>query len=75
MELAHNRAQTSLAWYNGTHMSDWSDGQEYPDDMNAPDGGCVPDGALHTSNQSYQSDLFKVTMENLAVFSVLEQYA
>ena len=66
-------------------MSDWPDGQQHPDDMNAPQpGGCVADGALHTSNQSYaagtafaisyQSDLSAVTLENLAVFSVLEQY-
>ena len=51
--------------------------------MNAAPGGCVADGALHTSNQSYaagtafaisyQSDLSSVTLENLAVFSVLEQ--
>ena len=82
VELAHNRAQTSLS-YKGTFASDWPDGQQHPDDMNAPLGGCVPDGALHTSNQSYaagtafaisyESDLSAVTMENLAVFSVLEQ--
>ena len=82
VELAHNRAQTSLV-NNGAGMSDWPDGQQHPDDMSGPPGGCVPDGALHTSNQSYaagtafaisyESDLSAVTMENLAVFSVLEQ--
>ena len=64
-------------------MSDWPDGKVHPDDMNSPPGGCVPDGALHTSNESYaagtawaisyESELSAVTMENLAVFSVLEQ--
>ena len=82
VELAHNRAQTSLA-YDGAFVSDWPDGKDHPDDMNAAPGECVPDGALHTSNQSYaagtafaisyQSDLSAVTLENLAVFSVLEQ--
>ena len=46
-------------------------------------GGCLSDGALHASNRSttagtafaisYESDLSKVTIENLVVFTTLEQ--
>lgn len=86
VELAHNRAQTTLS-YGGQFVSDWPDGKTHPEDWagpgNPPD--CIADdGAMHTQNQSmaagtawaisYESELEKVTMENLAVFSVLEQY-
>ncbi|KAM0244352.1 hypothetical protein ACHAP5_006368 [Fusarium lateritium] len=89
VELAINRAFTSLShdgkhvsdWPDGlVHPEDWSS----PDETS-----CLEDnkdgkgGALHTSNQtsaagtawaiSYQSDIRNVTMDNLAVFTVLEQ--
>ncbi|KAI1193918.1 hypothetical protein F5X97DRAFT_312517, partial [Nemania serpens] len=84
VELAHNRAQTSLS-YGGQYASDWPDGQSHPEDWNGnnvPGEGCIQDdGALHTSNQStaagtafaisYNSKISDVTLENLVVFSVL----
>jgi hypothetical protein len=85
VELAHNRGQTTLS-NNGADTSDWPDGQDHPDDWagpgNPPD--CIQeDGAMHTNNEttaagtawaiSYVSDLKDVTMENLVVFSTLEQ--
>lgn len=87
LELAHNQAQTSLS-YDCKYCSDWPDGKEHPEDWHgAEDGseGCIQnDGALHTQNEtaaagtamaiSYESNLSAVTMENLAVFTVLEQY-
>jgi hypothetical protein len=85
VELAHNRAQTSLS-YDGKYTSEWPDGKEHPEDWAGPGSppDCIQDdGAMHTNNQSmaagtafaisYQSDLSAVTMENLAVFTVLEQ--
>ncbi|KAG0645601.1 hypothetical protein D0Z07_8500 [Hyphodiscus hymeniophilus] len=79
VELAHNRAQTTLS-FNGQFASDWPDGQDHPDDWNASPN-CLSDGALHTSNESttagtafaisYVSELADVTMENLVVFSTL----
>lgn len=87
VELAHNRAQTTLS-YEGRYVSDWPDGQNHTEPyfgVPAPgnEEGCVSDGALHATNQSnaagtafaisYQSDLSKVTLENLVVFTVLEQ--
>jgi hypothetical protein len=84
LELAHNRAQTSLS-YNGEYAGEWPDGQPHPEDWNGnglPQGCIQDDGAMHTCNQStaagtalaisYQSDLSAVTLENLVVFSVLE---
>ncbi|KFY94807.1 hypothetical protein V500_03046 [Pseudogymnoascus sp. VKM F-4518 (FW-2643)] len=83
LELAHNRAQTTLS-YNGAYANEWPDGQPHPEDWHGDDGGenCIQnDGAMHTSNQStaagtalaisYQSNLADVTLENLVVFSVL----
>ncbi|KAL2040576.1 hypothetical protein N7G274_006555 [Stereocaulon virgatum] len=52
VELAHDGVQTSLV-NNGAGMSNWPDGQDHPDYMNAPPGESVHDGALHTSNQSH----------------------
>ena len=83
VELAHNRAQTTLS-YDGAYTSEWPDGQQHPEDWSGPDGGCIQDdGAMHTHNEStaagtafaisYESDISQVTMENLAVFTVLEQ--
>ncbi|RHZ45093.1 lignocellulolytic auxiliary activity family 14 protein [Aspergillus thermomutatus] len=84
VELAHNRAQTTLS-YNGKYTSEWPDGKEHPEDWAGPGSppDCIQDdGAMHTNNQSmaagtafaisYHSDLAAVTMENLAVFTVLE---
>lgn len=85
LEMAHNRAFTSLS-YDGEMTTAWPDGKEHPEDWrgagNPPE--CIQDdGALHTNNQSmaagtalaisYESELSAVTMENLVVFSVLEQ--
>lgn len=81
VELAHNRAQTTFSW-GGQATSAWPDGQQHPDNWSDPN--CIQnDGALHTQNEtraagtafaiSYQSDITKVTMENLVVFTVLKQ--
>jgi hypothetical protein len=83
LELAHNRAQTTLS-YNGQYAGEWPDGQSHPEDWNGNGvgDGCIQnDGAIHTYNQStaagtalaisYQSNLASVTLENLVVFSVL----
>ena len=86
LELAHNRAQTSLS-YNGAYAGEWPDGKAHPEDWNGnayPPENCIhDDGAMHTSNESmaagtalaisYVSDLRDVTIENLVVFSVLAQ--
>lgn len=89
VELAHNRAQTTLS-FNGQFVSDWPDGQQHPEDWHSlsPDN-CLDSnadhlgGAMYIHNAStavgtafaisYKSDISKVTMENLAVFAVLEQ--
>jgi hypothetical protein len=86
VELAHNRAQTTLS-YNGSYTSEWPDGKQHPEDWagSGDPPGCIQDdGAMHTNNQSmaggtvfaisYNSNLSDVTMENLVVFTVLEQY-
>jgi len=83
VELAHNRAQTTLS-YDGQFTSQWPDGNEHPEDWRGPGSppDCIQDdGAMHTNNQSmaagtafaisYNSDLSAVTMENLVVFTVL----
>jgi hypothetical protein len=87
VELAHNRAFTTLS-YGGSEVSDWPDGGEHPQDWNGwtPGGGegCIQDdGALHVQNETsatgtafaiaYQSDLSKIKMEDLAVFTIAEQ--
>jgi len=83
VEIANNRAFTTLS-YDGRLISDWTDGGQHPEDWkgagNPP--GCIQEtGSLHTNNQSmaggtafaisYESDLSRVTMENLVVFTVL----
>jgi hypothetical protein len=86
VELAHNQAFTTLS-YNGTQCTEWPDGGQHPEDWNGGGigEGCIQnDGALHTQNEtaaygtafaiSYESDMSAVTMENLAVFTVLQQY-
>lgn len=87
VKIAHNRGQTSLS-FDGQYASDWPDGGQHLEDWHgiptaaAPEG-CLDDGAMHATNQSdttgiafaisYQSDLSKVTLDNLVVFTVLEQ--
>ncbi|KAI1389249.1 uncharacterized protein F4822DRAFT_194273 [Hypoxylon trugodes] len=88
VELAHNRAQTTLS-FKGQFTSEWPDGGQHPEDWHSPSPDtCLdanPDqagGAMHTHNEStaagtafaisYNSDISKVTMENLAVFTVLQ---
>jgi hypothetical protein len=84
VEIAHNRAQTSLS-FGGKFTSEWPDGKQHPEDWHGPGNppDCIQDdGAMHTNNQSmtggtafaisYQSNLQDVTMENLVVFSVLK---
>lgn len=89
VELAHNRAHTTLS-YGGEYATDWPDGGEHPEDWHGPEGGCLVDnadgagGAMHAKDFSttagtafaisYHADISEVTMENLAVFTVLEQY-
>jgi len=83
VELAHNRAQTTLS-FDGQFTSQWPDGNEHPEDWRGPGNppDCIQDdGAMYTNNQSmsagtafaisYNADLSAVTMENLVVFTVL----
>jgi hypothetical protein len=77
VEIASNRGKTSLS-FNGKYTSDWPDGNTYPENYNVPT--CITSPNMHTQNQSmaagtafaisYQSDIKKVTPENLAIFSV-----
>ncbi|KAF5386713.1 hypothetical protein D9615_002077 [Tricholomella constricta] len=77
VEISDNRATTSLS-YNGRYSTDWVDGKDYPEDYNVPN--CITTPNMHTQNRtmaagtafaiSYQSDIKKVTAENLVVFSV-----
>jgi hypothetical protein len=78
VEISANRATTSLA-YNGKYTSDWVDGESHPDNF-AKSTGCITQPNIHTTNESmaagtafaisYQSDISKVTEENLVVFTV-----
>ncbi|KAF8237042.1 hypothetical protein L208DRAFT_1450785 [Tricholoma matsutake] len=77
VEIAANRAFTTLS-YEGRYTSNWGDGQNHPSDYNNPN--CIGAPNMHTQNRSmaagtafaisYQSDLAKVTQENLVVFTV-----
>ncbi|KAF9555468.1 hypothetical protein CPC08DRAFT_712012, partial [Agrocybe pediades] len=77
VEIASNRAKTTLS-YNGRDASDWPDGNTYPEDYNVPT--CITSPNFHAQNQSmaagtafaisYESDISKVTPDNLAVFTV-----
>ena len=81
VELSHNQGQTTLS-FDGQYTSDWPDGQNHTEPwVGPPTGeGCLSDGLMHTQNESmaagtafaisYQSDISKVTMENLVVFTV-----
>ena len=86
VELAHNRGQTTFS-HNGELTSDWPDGHQHPEDWSGPGSppDCIQDdGAMHAHNEStaagtafaisYVSELSQVTMENLVVFTTLEQY-
>jgi len=86
VELAHNRAQTTLS-FDGQFTSQWPDGNEHPEDWRGPGNppDCIQDdGAMHTNNQSmsagtafaisYNADLSAVTMENLVVFYCSSKY-
>lgn len=78
VEISANRATTSLS-YDGKYMSDWVDGQNYPNSF-SKSPGCITTPNMHTQNEtmaagtafaiSYQSDIKKVTSENLVVFTV-----
>lgn len=85
VEIANNRAFTTLS-YDGSMASEWPDGADHPDDWAGEWDGkeCLPDGGfMHAQNRSmaagtawaiaYESDVAKVGMEDLVVFSVLEQ--
>ncbi|KAH8830497.1 hypothetical protein DL96DRAFT_1593181 [Flagelloscypha sp. PMI_526] len=77
VEIASNRGKTSLS-FGGQFTSEWPDGGNYPEDYHVDT--CITSPNMHTQNQanaagtafaiSYQSDLSKVTPENLAVFSI-----
>ncbi|KAK3353235.1 WSC domain-containing protein [Lasiosphaeria hispida] len=80
VELAHNRGQTTLS-FGGQYVSDWLDGQQHPEDWRGENAGdCLSDGIMHAQNFqttsgtafaiSYNSDISKVTLDNLVVFTV-----
>ncbi|KAL0948866.1 hypothetical protein HGRIS_008986 [Hohenbuehelia grisea] len=78
VEMANNRGQTTLS-YNGQYTSEWPDGKQHPEDFHIDTCITVPN--IHTQNHtnaagsafaiSYESELSRVTAENLVVFSVL----
>ncbi|KAF9032945.1 hypothetical protein BJ165DRAFT_1357464 [Panaeolus papilionaceus] len=82
VEIGSNRAKTSLS-YGGRDMSDWPDGQTYPEDYVSRDENCIIHPNLHTQDRqraagtvfaiSYESDIRKVTPENLVVFTVRDK--
>ncbi|ETI20580.1 hypothetical protein G647_08618 [Cladophialophora carrionii CBS 160.54] len=85
VDLANNQAFSKLSW-DGTKTSDWPDGGDHPEDWTGWTGtgeGCIQDsGWIHTQNETsaqgtafaiaYESDLNKITMEDLVVFTTLE---
>ena len=85
VEHAANQAFTTLS-YDGSQTSEWPDDAQHPEDWHGQwDGAeCMPDGGfMHATNQSnaqgtafaiaYESDISKIEMEDLVVFSVLAQ--
>lgn len=85
VDLANNQAFSRLS-YGGSKMTDWPDGQNHPDNFNGGGvgEGCIQEaGYLHVQDQShtqgtafaisYNSQINNVNLENLVVFSVLEQ--
>jgi hypothetical protein len=82
VELADNQAKSSLS-YGGQYTSQWPDGSTHPELSESQlldEGICVTSPNLHAQNSSraagtsfaisYESDITKVTQENLVVFSV-----
>ncbi|KAL1745010.1 hypothetical protein HDZ31DRAFT_37401 [Schizophyllum fasciatum] len=79
IEHATDRAFTSLS-YNGSMAGVYIDGKDHLDGFDGA-GECITDPNIHAQNESmaagtafaisYQSDLAKVTPDNLVVFSVL----
>lgn len=87
VEHANNQAFTTLS-YDGSETTRWPDGGHHPRNWHGQwDGAeCLPGGGyMHATNRSnaqgtafaiaYESDLSKITMRDLVVFSVLKQYA
>ncbi|KAJ9664715.1 hypothetical protein H2198_000061 [Neophaeococcomyces mojaviensis] len=83
VQHANNQAFSSLS-YGGSLVTQWPDGGNHPDDWHGDwDGAeCLPGGGwMHAQNESmaqgtafaiaYESDLSKIAMEDLVVFSVL----
>jgi len=83
VELAINRAFTSLS-YGGSFVNTFGDGQDHAGLGFTAAGqvpSCIVEPNIHTQNESmaagsafaisYQSDITKVTPENLVVFTVL----
>ncbi|TEB28861.1 hypothetical protein FA13DRAFT_1735368 [Coprinellus micaceus] len=84
VELAVNRAFTSLS-YGGSRTNVFPDGEEHPRLGETQEGksaeGCISLFNIHTMNESmaagtafaisYESDIARVTPENLVVFTVL----
>jgi len=84
VELAHNRGQTTLS-FGGQYASDWPDGSDHPEDWHGANAGdCLSDGLMHAQSKqtasgtvfaiSYNSDIAKVNLTNLVVFSVAPKY-
>ncbi|KAJ3859645.1 hypothetical protein EV359DRAFT_86181 [Lentinula novae-zelandiae] len=77
LELASNQAFSSLS-YGGKLTSDWPNGHNYSDSLH--NATCITAPNLHTQNKSmaagtalaisYESDITKVTPQNLVVISV-----
>lgn len=85
VDLANNQAFSRLS-YDGKFTSRWPDGGDHPDNWNGGGvgEGCIDEaGYMHVQDEqhaqgtafaiSYHSDLNEVNLENLVVFSVLEQ--
>ncbi|KAI6101920.1 hypothetical protein F5141DRAFT_1136398 [Pisolithus sp. B1] len=84
VEIADNRGVTSLS-YNGTHATEWTDGQNHTGSTDvlldaAISDGCITSPNIHTQNETmasgtafaiaYKSELSDVTLEDLVVFTV-----
>ncbi|KAK5687392.1 hypothetical protein LTS10_001530 [Elasticomyces elasticus] len=85
VEHANNQAFTTLS-YDGKQVTDWPDGGNHPDDWHGEwkDNECITEGGwMHATNQinvqgsafaiAYKSNFADITMEDLVVFTVLEQ--
>ncbi|KAF5377935.1 hypothetical protein D9615_006711 [Tricholomella constricta] len=83
VELAVNRAFTTFS-FKGIRTGRFADGEDHPGLGETPPGEvppCITEPNIHAQNQSmaagsafaisYQSDITKVTPENLVVFTVL----